>query len=84
MTKDEVRKFFESKGFKADHFGHYIVKKPDGRVYRYKMGLKTLRYETKMSWGGWHRLRSGFYGHLTIGLKDPSDGRTTVLKGMTK
>lgn len=66
MTKQEVSEFFRRKGYSADRFGHFVVKK-HGNVYRYKLGPKTIRYEVRSGNGvSWVRLRSGYYGKLRV------------------
>lgn len=46
------------------------VTEPVARVYRYKVGPKALRYEVRVDYAGgghaWVRLRSGFYGKLSV------------------
>lgn len=64
MKPDEVRAWLRGVGtYSPDNWGNY---KNDAGTKRFKLGRKTLRFEVKSLGGTWIRVRSGYYGQLSI------------------
>ena len=90
MTKEDVEKYFLSKGWNKDRYGHLqkenTTTKGDTRQYRIKFQAKSFRYEIKVNHEAseyspasstWVRLRSGYYKQVSINAQG-------VLAGMTR
>lgn len=80
MKRDEVVAWLESRGFKLDAYGNYKKRRPDGRMYRFKLNRLTLHMERLVGHENdrpvWYRAASGYYKHLTI----IEDGRALLMR----
>lgn len=61
MKREEVESYLVSIGWIRDRWGHYR-----NGAYRIRLQSKTVRYEVAGTNGGWVRLRSAYYGKLSI------------------
>jgi hypothetical protein len=83
MTKEELIKWLESKGYIKDTYGNYR-KQNDFNYsnYRFKLNSISVRYEKQISlptYNGkseheWLRIRSGYYKDLSINDKNQLSG----------
>jgi hypothetical protein len=71
----ELKNLLTKNGYQADTFGNF-KQEFAGKLYRFKFGKSTLRYEVKGSLGSWVRLKSGYYGKLAITANEQIAGLT--------
>jgi hypothetical protein len=71
MTKEELIKWAESKGWELDKWGH--LKKKDNPNIRIKLGTNSVRFEFKNG-NRWFRRSSNYYKHLSISEKGKLQG----------
>jgi hypothetical protein len=74
MTRQELEDWLISKGFIKNRFDHFT--KPTVPNFRFKLQSHSVRYEQKVGSGDWVRLKSGYYGQLSIS----DEGKLSGLK----
>lgn len=79
MTREDLEKFLERKGYQRDRWGHYhktkTLENGEELRIRYKLQAKSLRLETHGGKAvGWIRHVSAFYSQLTITERDKLKG----------
>lgn len=79
MKAEELRAHFRTRGWKDDGYGHLQKTNDKGQWYRLKFGKMVVRYEVKVKHANgseWLRLRSGYYGKLSVAPSGKIQGFT--------
>lgn len=86
MTRQELEQWLDDRGWRRDRYGHFHKTQegvgPSGekreRRLRFKLTKLAARYETRLGDGRWVRLKSAYYGALSL---NPENGK---LRGLTR